>query len=77
MSLLFLGACITAAFYLHHQQSISVRALDEEIASRKIAGDLLKALDNLAALPAGPWNNAGALQKHITGDARTGPAGCE
>ena len=53
MSLLFLGACITAAFYLHHQQSASVRALDEEIASRKIAGELLKRLDNLAALPGG------------------------
>src|SRR5215217_6647926 len=52
VSLLFLGSCITAALYLHHQQSASVRILDEAIASRKVAGELLKALDDLLALPA-------------------------
>src|SRR3954470_1187470 len=59
MSLLFLGSCVTAALYLHHQQSVSVRVLDEAIASRKIAGDLLKALDDLADLPADRWGEAG------------------
>ena len=67
MSLLFLGSCITAALYLHHQQSASVRVLDEAIASRKIAGELLKALDDLAALPADRWGEAGALHGHILG----------
>src|SRR3954471_20962020 len=67
MSLLFFGSCITAAFYLHHQQSASVRVLDEAIASRKIAGDLLKALGDLAGLPADRWDEAGALHGHILG----------
>ena len=67
VSLLFLGSCITAAFYLHFQQSDSVRVLDEAIASRRIAGDLLKALDDLAALPADRWEEAGALHGHILG----------
>src|SRR3954468_24717574 len=65
MSLLFLGSCVTAALYLHHQQSVSVRVLDEAIASRKIAGDLLKALDDLADLPAGRSGEAGALKDRI------------
>jgi two-component system, NtrC family, sensor histidine kinase HydH len=64
VSLLFLGSCITAAIYLHHEQSASVRVLDEAIASRRIAGDLLKALDDLTALPADRWDEAGALQRH-------------
>src|SRR4051794_25762361 len=67
VSLLFLGSCVTAAFYLHFQQSDSVRVLDEAIASRRIAGDLLKALDDLAALPADRWEEAGALHGHILG----------
>src|SRR3954453_7923245 len=67
VSLLFFGSCITAAFYLHHQQSASVRVLDEAIASRKIAGDLLTALDDLAALPADRRDEAGALLGHILG----------
>jgi two-component system sensor histidine kinase HydH len=67
MSLLFLGSCITAAFYLHHQQSASVRVLDEAISSRRIAGDLLKALDDLAALPADRRDETGALHGHILG----------
>src|SRR3954471_9968932 len=65
--LLFLGSCITAALYLHHQQSVSVRVLDEALASRRIAGDLLKALDDLAALPADRWDEAGALHGQILG----------
>ena len=75
VSLLFLGSCITAAIYLHHQQSASLRVLDEAITSRKIAGDLLKALDDLAALPADRWGEAGALHEHILGllaEARRG-----
>ena len=67
MSLLFLGSCITAALYLHHQQSASVRVLDEAISSRKIAGDLLKALNDLAALPPDHRDEAGALHAHILG----------
>src|SRR3954451_14724063 len=67
VSLLFLGSCITAAIYLHHQQSASVRVLDEAIASRKIAGDLLKALGDLAALPADRRDEAGALRGQILG----------
>src|SRR3954451_7390852 len=65
VSLLFLGSCITAAIYLHHQQSASVRVLDEAIASRKIAGDLLKALGDLAALPVDRRDEAGALHGQI------------
>src|SRR3954468_18579841 len=67
MSLLFLGSCITAALYLHHQQAVSVRVLDEALASRKIAGELLRALDDLAALPADRWGEAGALHGRILG----------
>src|SRR4051794_11436789 len=65
VSLLFLGSCITAAIYLHHQQSASVRVLDEAIASRRVAGDLLKALDDLAALPMDRRDEAGALHGRI------------
>src|SRR3954453_2666437 len=65
VSLLSLGSCITAAIYLHHQQSASVRVLDEAIASRKIAGDLLKALDDLAALPMDRRDEADALHGRI------------
>src|SRR3954452_12236365 len=67
MSLLFLGSCVTPALYLHHQQSVSVRVLDEAIASRKIAGDLLKALDDLADLPADRWGEAGGVRGRIPG----------
>ena len=38
VSLLFLGSCITAAVYLHHRQSASLRALDENLWSRRLAG---------------------------------------
>src|SRR3954447_25721372 len=75
VSLLFLGSCITAAIYLHHQQSASVRVLDEAIASRKLAGDLLKALGDLAALPVDRGDEAGALHGQILGllaEARRG-----
>src|SRR4051812_45901092 len=65
VSLLFLGSCITAAIYLHHQQAASVRVLDEAIASWRIAVDLLEALNDLAALPVGRWDEAGALHGHI------------
>src|SRR5689334_5368192 len=65
VSLLFLGSCVTAAIYLHHQQSASVRVLDEAIASRRIAGDLLKALDYLAALPTDRRDEAVALHGQI------------
>src|SRR3954447_21253271 len=65
VSLLFLGSCITAAIYLHHQQSASVGVLDEAIASRRTAGDLLKALDDLAALPMDRRDEAGALHGGI------------
>jgi two-component system sensor histidine kinase HydH len=51
VSLLFFGSCITAVVYLNHQQSASVRILDEAIASRQIAEELLKALAELAGLP--------------------------
>ena len=47
VSLLFLGSCITAAFYLHHRQSALLRALDENLWSRRLAADLLRALESL------------------------------
>src|SRR4051812_49465396 len=75
MSLLLLGSCITAAIYLHHQQSASVRILDEAIASRKIAGELLKALDDLADLPADRWGEAGGLPRPNLGLLAPGRAG--
>lgn len=76
VSLLFLGSCITAAIYLHHQQSGSVLVLDEAISSRRIAGELLKALDVLAALPLDRQEHeADALRRRIEGllaEARRG-----
>lgn len=48
VSLLFLGSCITAAVYLHYRQSASLRALDENLASRRAAADLMRAFDTLA-----------------------------
>lgn len=50
VSLLFLGSCIAAATYLHHRQAASVRSLNEDIRSRRIAGDLLRVLENLVVL---------------------------
>jgi two-component system sensor histidine kinase HydH len=50
MSLLFLASCITAAVSLHHRQSASLRALDENLRSRRLAADLLRALE---AFPGG------------------------
>jgi two-component system sensor histidine kinase HydH len=47
VSLLFLGSCITAAFYLHQRQSTALRALDENLWSRRLAADLLRALEAL------------------------------
>lgn len=67
VSLLFLGSCITAAFYLHHQQSASVRVLDENIMSRRVAGDLLKALDDLAVLSVNRSDEVDALHRRIRG----------
>lgn len=65
VSLLFFGSCITIALFLHHRQSASVRVLDEAIASRRIAGDLLKALDELVALPEDRRKEAPALHGRI------------
>jgi two-component system sensor histidine kinase HydH len=65
VSLLFFGSCITAAIYLHHQQSASVRILDEAIASRQIAEDLLKAVAELAVLPPGLADEREALHARI------------
>src|SRR3954447_2250615 len=65
VSLLFLGSCITAALYLHHQQSASLRVLDENLWSRRIAADLLRALDDLAALPGDRAAEVDALQERI------------
>lgn len=50
MSLLFLGSCVTAAVYLHHRQSASLLALDENLRSRRLAAELQRALE---ALPGG------------------------
>src|SRR5437762_3157094 len=47
VSLLFLGSCITAAVYLHHRQSASLQALDENLWSRRLAADLLRTLEDL------------------------------
>jgi two-component system sensor histidine kinase HydH len=47
VSLLFLGSCMTAAVYLHRQQSASLRSLDEDLRSRRAAADLLRALEAL------------------------------
>ncbi|WP_422923863.1 sensor histidine kinase [Singulisphaera sp. PoT] len=48
MSLLFLGSCLTASVYLHYRQSTSIRELDENLRSRRIATDLLLAIDGLS-----------------------------
>jgi two-component system sensor histidine kinase HydH len=47
VSLLFLGSCVTAALYLHQRQSASLRVLDENLMSRRVAADLLLALEHL------------------------------
>lgn len=65
VSLVFLGSCITAAILLHHRQSASVRVLDEAIASRKVAGELLEVLDDLAALTPERLEEARALHARI------------
>jgi two-component system sensor histidine kinase HydH len=44
---MFLGTCITAAAYLHHRQSASLLALDENIRSRRLAAELLHSLHDL------------------------------
>lgn len=63
VSLLFLGSCITAAVYLHDGQSASLRDLDDHLAQRRVAADLLRALE---ALP-GEGGAAGeALRGRIT-----------
>lgn len=65
VSLLFLGSCITAAVYLHQQQSASVRVLDENINSRRIAAELLKVMDELAVLPVDRSTDAETLRGRI------------
>src|SRR5919107_1903200 len=67
VSLLFLGSCLTAAIYLHHRQSSSLRVLDENLWSRRIAADLLRALADLAALPGDRQAEVDALQERIGG----------
>jgi two-component system sensor histidine kinase HydH len=48
VSLLFLGSCLIAALVLHHRQSESLQALDENIRSRQLAAVLLRTLEELA-----------------------------
>jgi two-component system sensor histidine kinase HydH len=67
VSLLFLGSCITAAIYLHRRQATSVHVLEEAIARRRIAGDLVKTLDELVGLPAGRQTEAAALHARLLG----------
>src|SRR5689334_3757754 len=62
VSLLFLGSCITAAVYLHHRQSASLRALDENLWSRRLAADLLRALE---ALPGDRPDAQEALHRRV------------
>lgn len=47
MSLLFLGSCLGAAAYLHHRQSASLRTLEESLEGRRLAAELLRALEAL------------------------------
>jgi two-component system sensor histidine kinase HydH len=69
VSLLFLVSCTTAAVYLSQRQSASVRDLDESIRSRGIAGDLLKALDDLVLvyLHREGWDRVEDLHGQIRG----------
>ena len=67
VSLLFLGSCLSAAVYLHHRQSASLRVLDENLWSRRVAADLQRAVDDLAALPGDRAAEAEALQGRIGG----------
>ncbi|SIO65861.1 two-component system, NtrC family, sensor histidine kinase HydH [Singulisphaera sp. GP187] len=67
MSVLFLGSCITAAIYLHHQQSTSLRILDEDLQSRQYGADLLRELHDLIALPRDRRQEAAPLHKKIQG----------
>src|SRR4051812_2089491 len=68
VSLLFLGSCITAAVYLHHRQSASLRVLDENLRSRRLAADLLRALEALPgdrpAVEDAPQGRIGELIRH-------------
>ncbi|WP_406696980.1 ATP-binding protein [Singulisphaera sp. Ch08] len=66
-SVLFLVSSITAAIYLHHQQSTSLRMLDEDLQSRRIAADLLRELHDLAALPEDRQQEATQLHGKILG----------
>lgn len=47
VSLLFLGSGVTAAVYLHRGQTASLRALDENLLSRRLAADILRVLEDL------------------------------
>ncbi|WP_020465806.1 sensor histidine kinase [Singulisphaera acidiphila] len=67
MSVLFLVSCITAAIYLHHQQSTSLRILDEDLQSRRIAADVLKGLHDLSALAGDQRQEAVPLHRKIVG----------
>jgi two-component system sensor histidine kinase HydH len=69
VSLLFLVSCTTAAVYLSQRQSASVRDLDESIRNRGIAGDLLKALDDLVLvyLHREGWDRVEDLHGQIRG----------
>jgi two-component system sensor histidine kinase HydH len=70
VSLLFLGSCITAALILHHQQSTSLRILDENIRSRQLVSELLRSLeefsdDGSAVEGAGDVDRIGVLIEKI------------
>src|SRR5262245_20183804 len=45
VSLLLLGLCIAAAVYLYQQQARSAEALGENVASRRVAGQLVREIE--------------------------------
>lgn len=65
MCVLFLVSCITAAIYLHHQQSTSLRVLDEDLRSRRIAADILRGLHDLISLIEPRRQEAPPLQRQV------------
>lgn len=66
-SVLFLVSCITAAIYLHHQQSTSLRILDKDLQSRRIAAEIMKGLRDLSDLSGNQRQEAATLQTEILG----------
>ncbi|MDR3621077.1 MAG: ATP-binding protein [Paludisphaera borealis] len=67
MSLVFLVSCTVAAVYLNRRQAATVRALDDNLRSRRIVDDLLRDLNELVviSLNGERGDRASGLHDHV------------